>query len=113
MDFRREENMPPSQPVHQPQPAQPVPKHRKHIDWAARTIRFELFTVIVGSALLLAAVSLYLAFGGSVKTESSRVDASKYQAVFLNGISSTTGYNTGSLYFGHITKLTSSYVVLN
>lgn len=104
--------MPPTQPVHQPQPAQQVPKRRKHIDWAARTIRFELFTVIVGSALLLAAVSLYLAFGGGIKTESSRVDASKYQAVFLNG-GVTSGSVSYSTYFGHITKLTSSYVVLN
>jgi hypothetical protein len=112
MDFRTGDNMPPAQQVHQPRPAQPVPAHRKHIDWAARTIRFELFTVIVGSALLLAAVSLYIAFGGSVKTESSRVDASKYQAVFLNG-GVTSGSVSYSTYFGHITKLTSSYVVLN
>jgi hypothetical protein len=84
---------------------------RKHIDWAARTIRFELFTVIVGSALLLAAVSLYVAFSGGVNTELNRVDNSKYQAIFLNG-GVTSGSVSYSTYFGHITKLNDNYVVL-
>jgi hypothetical protein len=104
--------MPPSQQVHQPHPVQQVSGRRKHIDWAARTIRFELFTVIVGSALLLAAVSLYLAFGPSVKSEASRVDTTKYQAVFLNG-GVTSGSVSYSTYFGHVTKLTGSYMVLD
>jgi hypothetical protein len=69
-----------------PQPA-PAPHHsapqpaahgrRKHIDWATRTVRFELFIVIVGSALLLAAVSLYLALnGGTPNSEAQRVNKS-------------------------------------
>lgn len=103
--------MPPNQQVHQPHPA-PAPGRRKHIDWAARTIRIELFTVIVGSALLLAAVSLYLAFGTTVKSEDSRVDTGKYQAVFLNG-GVTSGSVSYSTYFGHITRLTNNYMVLD
>jgi hypothetical protein len=86
---------------------------RKHIDWAARTVRLEIFVVIVGSALLLAAVALYLGFSGSPTTsESKRVDTSKYQAVFLNG-GATSGSVAYTTYFGHVTKLTGSYMVLN
>jgi hypothetical protein len=102
-----------------PQPASPqgptvhhsTSHRKKHIDWAARTIRFELFTVIVGSALLLAAVSLYVAFSGGVATESKKVDNSKYQAVFLNG-GVTSGSVSYSTYFGHLTKINDKYAVL-
>jgi hypothetical protein len=98
---------------HQPNPAHhAAPTRRKHIDWAARTVRFELFTVIVGSALLLAAVSLFVAFSGGVGSESKKVDSSKYQAVFLNG-GVTSGSVAYSTYFGHITKINDKYVVLN
>jgi hypothetical protein len=96
-----------NQPAHHP-----APGRRKHIDWAARTVRFELFTVIVGSALLLAAVALYVAFSGGVGSESKKVDTSKYQAVFLNG-GVTSGSVAYSTYFGHITKLNEKYVVLH
>jgi hypothetical protein len=102
--------------------AAPAPHHvapqsghsgrRKHVDWAARTIRFELFTVIVGSALLLAAVSLFIAFSGGVSGEAKKVDKSKYQAVFLNG-GVTSGSVSYSTYFGHITKMNDKYIVLN
>jgi hypothetical protein len=104
---------PAPQPAQAPHPAhaQAVHGRRKHVDWAARTIRFELFTVIVGSALLLAAVSLYIAFSGGVNTEAKSVDGSKYQAVFLNG-GVTSGSVSYSTYFGHITKLNDNYVVL-
>jgi hypothetical protein len=102
------------QPVnHQPNPVHhAAPTRRKHIDWAARTVRFELFTVIVGSALLLAAVALYVAFSGGVASESKKVDSGKYQAVFLNG-GVTSGSVAYSTYFGHVTKLNDRYVVLN
>lgn len=97
------------QPAHQHPQALP---HRKHIDWAARTIRIEIFVVIVGCALLLAAVSLFLALSGGSKNEEGLVDTSKYQAVFLNG-GSTSGAVTYSTYFGHVTTLNSKYVVLD
>jgi hypothetical protein len=86
---------------------------RKHIDWAQRTVRIELFIVLVGSALLLAAVSLYAAFSGNgISGEVSRVNKKQYQAVFLNG-GVTSGSVSYSTYFGHITKLNDKYVVLN
>jgi hypothetical protein len=85
---------------------------RKHIDWAARTVRLELFVVLVGSALLLAAVALYLGFSGTPTTsESKQIDTSKYQAVFLNG-GATSGSVAYTTYFGHVTKLNGSYMVL-
>jgi hypothetical protein len=85
---------------------------RKHIDWAARTVRLELFVVLVGSALLLAAVALYLGFSGTPTTsESKQIDTSKYQAVFLNG-GATSGSVAYTTYFGHVTKLNGSYLVL-
>jgi hypothetical protein len=105
-----------------PQPANQAPNaahpqhapkvRKKHIDWAARTIRFELFTVLVGSALLLAAVSLYLALSGGVHTEADKVDTTKFQAVFLNG-GVTSGSVSYSTYFGKVSKITDKYIVLN
>lgn len=100
------------QPAPQPNYGQPAHSgRRKHIDWAARTVRLELFTVIVGSALLLAAVALYLGFSGTGTSEAKQVDTSKYQAIFLNG-GATSGSVAYTTYFGHITRLNSSYVVL-
>lgn len=101
----------------QPAPHTVHPQHvnngkRKRVDWAARTVRFELFTVVVGSALLLAAVSLYVAFSGGMSGEAKKVDDSRYQAVFLNG-GVTSGSVSYSTYFGKITKLNDKYVVLN
>jgi hypothetical protein len=86
---------------------------RKHIDWAGRTVRIELFIVLVGSALLLAAVALYLGLSASATTsESKLVKDDKYQAVFLNG-GATSGSVAYTTYFGHISKLNNSYFVLN
>ena len=89
------------------------PTRRKHIDWATRTVRLELFVLLVGTALLLAALSLYLGFNsGGTGSEFSRVDKSKYQAVFLNG-GATSGSVVYSTYFGHIVKMNDKYVVLD
>ena len=88
------------------------PGRRKHIDWAARTVRLELFILIVGSALLLGALSLYLGFSNATtSSEFDRVDKGKYQAVFLNG-GATSGSVLYSTYFGHISKMTDRYIVL-
>jgi hypothetical protein len=86
---------------------------RKHIDWATRTVRLELFILLIGAALLLAAVSLYLGFSNNnVSSEADRVAKDKYQAVFLNG-GVTSGSVLYSTYFGHVTKMNDKYVVLN
>jgi hypothetical protein len=61
---------------------------------------------------LLAAVALYLGFSGTPTTsESKQIDTSKYQAVFLNG-GATSGSVAYTTYFGHVTKLNGSYLVL-
>src|SRR6185312_9125398 len=85
---------------------------RKHIDWATRTVRLELFILLTGCTLLLVAVLLYLGFSSNSKTEFDRVNQSKYQAVFLNG-GVTSGSVLYSTYFGHVTKMNDKYVVLN
>src|SRR3989338_9567910 len=68
-----------------------------------RLMRIEIFTVIVGSALLLAAVALYLGFSGGVGSESKKINDKQYQAVFLNN---------GQVYFGKIQGLNNKYVDL-
>ena len=76
---------------------------RKHIDWAGRTVRLELFIVLVGTALLLAALSLWLATGNFNSTESKQLETSRYQAVFLTN---------NQVYFGKVTSLNDKSVVL-
>jgi hypothetical protein len=91
---------------------QPAPARRKHIDWAARTVRIEYFILFVGIALLLAASSLFLATSNDLTGEAKRLNKDKYQAVFLNG-GVTSGSVSYSTYFGHISRLTDKYLVLN
>ncbi|HEX5395355.1 MAG TPA: hypothetical protein VFW52_03345 [Candidatus Saccharimonadales bacterium] len=76
---------------------------RKHIDWAARTVRIELFIVLVGTALLLAALSLWLATGNFNNSASKQVESNRYQAVFLTN---------NQVYFGKITTVNDKSVVL-
>jgi hypothetical protein len=93
--------------------AAPAGAHHPHqnANFGARAVRFELFIVIVGSALLLAAVALYLALSGNGAGENKLVDNSKYQAVFLNG-GATSGSVAYTTYFGHVSKLNDKYFVL-
>ncbi len=76
----------------------------KKIDWAARTIRLEIFIILTGSALLVLAIALYLAFGPSIAKQSQQLDTSKYQAVFLN---------IGQVYFGKVTTINDRFMVLS
>jgi hypothetical protein len=85
--------------------------HHPQQNLGARAVRFELFVVIVGSALLLAFVALYLALSGGSAGESKKVDNTKYQAVFLNG-GATSGSVAYTTYFGHISSLNDKYFVL-
>jgi hypothetical protein len=85
--------------------------HHPQENLGARAVRFELFVVIVGSALLLAFVALYLALSGGSAGESKKVDSTKYQAVFLNG-GATSGAVAYTTYFGHVTSLNDKYFVL-
>jgi len=100
------------QPPHPNHQAPVRPPRKKHINWEERTVRIELFILLVGIALLLGALSLYLGFSANNSTsEFDKVSKDKYQAVFLNG-----GISSGSVvystYFGHIVKLNSQYLVL-
>lgn len=79
------------------------PAKKRKLSFVSRIMRFELFTVIVGSALLLAAVSLYLAFSSNTGAETKNINDKEYQAVFLNN---------GQVYFGKIDTLNDKYVVL-
>ncbi len=90
-----------------------APAHHPHQNesWGARTVRFELFIVIVGAALLLAAVALYVALSGGTSGESKKIDKSKYQALFLNG-GATSGSVAYTTYFGHLESLNDKYYVL-
>jgi len=107
--FSRSGNAP--HPVNAAGPVAPS-RRRKHIDWAARTVRIELFILLTAVTLLLVFLSLYLwSSGNSTQSEFDRVDTGKYQAVFLNG-GVTSGSVLYSTYFGHVTKMTDKYVVL-
>jgi hypothetical protein len=77
---------------------------RKHVDWVARTVRFELFIVVVGSALLLAAVALWIGTGNYKSAEAKEVNTAQYQAVFLAN---------GQVYFGKLTDVNNKFMVLN
>ena len=62
------------------------------------------FVVLVGAiTVLLLAVALRVGFSNTSSNEDGYVDSGKLQAVFLN---------TGQVYFGHITKLNSTYFVV-
>ena len=60
--------------------------------------------LLVALAVLVLAVIWILINGGSTKAESSYVNSSKLQAVFLTN---------DQVYFGHITELNSKYLALN
>ena len=78
---------------------------RKRVDWSARSLRYLLFILLVAAAMLMSAVSLYLAVSDTgTGTEARQINNTKYQAVFLNN---------GQVYFGKITKLNSQIVVIN
>lgn len=81
----------------------PTP-HQKKASFMARVLRVEVFTVIVGSALLLAAVSLFLGYSTNLGNEARKVNSKEYQAVFLNN---------GQVYFGKIKTLNSKYIDLS
>lgn len=79
-----------------------APQHHKKSGLMSRILRIETFTVIVGSALLLAAVALFLGLT-SAGSESKKVNDKEYQAIFLNN---------GQVYFGKIKDLNTKYVDL-
>jgi hypothetical protein len=70
----------------------------------AKLVRVEVFVVLFFSALLLAALSVWLASSNTIGGQSKEVNSANYQAVFLN---------IGQVYFGKIASLNDKYMVLN
>ncbi len=85
----------------------------KRFDWNGRAVRIEWFSFTVLAALVLLIAIGWLVWSNSTSGngEAGQLDKSKYQAVFLNG-GATSGSVAYTTYFGHVTKLNSSYVVL-
>ena len=75
---------------------------KRRLSFAVKFMRIEVFTVLLGVALLLVAVALY---AGLVQptSESKQINSSEYQAVFLTN---------GQVYFGKVSELNSKYLVL-
>jgi uncharacterized membrane protein YhaH (DUF805 family) len=95
-----------------PAPMAPHAK-RKHIDWNGRVVRIEwfIFSVLVAIVLLIT-IGWSIFSGSSIGySEANQIDTTKYQAVFLNG-GSTSGSVAYTTYFGHVTKLTNQYMIL-
>lgn len=92
----------PTPPAQTP-PAAASAQKKKHVDWVTRTVRFELFVVIVGAALLLLAITLWLVTGNYKNLEASQVKENQYQAVFLTN---------NQVYFGKITDIGKGSLVL-
>ena len=74
----------------------------RRLSFAVKFMRAEVFTVLVGVALLLVAVALYAGLANP-SSQSKQLNKSEYQAVFLTN---------GQVYFGKIGELNSKYLVL-
>jgi hypothetical protein len=81
-------------------------RHKAPKSVIGRWTRIGYATLLFGTTILVVAIAGLTAFGGN--DESKYVNTAKYQAVFLND-GSTSGL---SVYYGHITKVTSDYLVL-
>lgn len=106
----RGRNTAPQTPAGHPAQHHPVHHPAGKSGWGAKTVRIEAFIILVGCALVLLALLLLLVFG-SDNNESGKVQKDKYQAVFLNG-GSTSGSVAYTTYFGHIASINDQYVVL-
>ena len=85
----------------------PAPVHgqrpKRRLSLGVKFLRAEMFTVLLGVALLLVSVALYAGLA-SPAAESKQINTKQYQAVFLTN---------GQVYFGKVTDLNSKYLVLN
>lgn len=80
----------------------PAPRRKHRLSFAVKFMRVEVFTVLVGIALLLVAVALYAGIANPTN-ESKQINKNEYQAVFLTN---------GQVYFGRVTDLNSKYLIL-
>ncbi len=97
MDFQKRDE-PASHSAHVSAGAGHRQSRRKGMAW----LRFSSALLLFSGTILIIALLVYLAIGGQ-KSESSYVDNTDLQAVFLNG---------GQVYFGNITNLNDKYVRL-
>jgi len=74
----------------------------------SKAYRFSFIALLISTTVLFICLILYMAFGSPINRESSFVDNTKYQAVFVN----VNGTNGGQVYFGKVTALTPSYIRL-
>lgn len=115
MDYtnRSQHQAPPPPPHHIPMPHHAAPPPRKsRMNWVTKELRYSVFVVIVGCALILSILSFWLAVGPTHR-EFDLINKKGYQAVFLNGgFSAAAGTAQPTAYFGHITKLNDKYFVL-
>jgi hypothetical protein len=81
------------------------PKKDKKNIWKVSNLTNTLI-VFIG---LLVAISVFAIVFYKTTNETNYVDTSTYQAVFVN----VAGSSGGQAYFGHITDITSNYIVLN
>lgn len=92
--------------------AAPSAQRQGKLDWNGRAVRIEwfVFTSLVALVLLIA-IGWLMVSNGTAAGESKELNKNQYQAVFLNG-GATSGAVAYTTYFGHITKMSGSYVVL-
>lgn len=112
MDFTRHEpevphhTRPESQPAAVNHEVAAVPHNEKNHKKISSWTRIGFVTLLFATTLLVVAIAGLIAFTNTNQTK--YIDKSKFQAVFINDGSS----NGQSVYFGHITNLTNSYMTL-
>lgn len=105
-DMRR----PAGAPAPRPNVAAEKKKRRKLHRWLIEEIKISTFIVTVGGALIILSLLLWI-WTASGYNEYSQVNTKGYQAVFINGVTTTSGYS-GSLYFGKVKRINREYFVL-
>lgn len=82
-------------------------KRSRHPDHKFINLRGLFSILLIGIAILVIALIAFV-INNTVKNESSYVNKSEYQSVFVN----VTGSSGGQAYFGHIQEINSQYIVL-
>jgi hypothetical protein len=103
MDFNSHSSQPVANPgirSHSEAPAPKPSKKRMADTWSRLAVTVVVACVVI---LLIGIVALIFANNNNNNNQNKYIDTSKLQAVFLN---------TGQVYFGHISTLNNSYMVL-
>ncbi len=100
-DARGPQSVPPQR--HNPITGLAARAKKRRLSWITRELRISAFIVIVGAALIVASLAVWLWSSGPLG-ESSQINSSEYQAVFLTN---------GQVYFGKINALNHDYLTLS